>query len=229
MSGTFKWTALCRWKMPRPSSGLQDHTNRIENTCTSCHKYGMSISIAKTETKMTGRFLWPSTLQSPTHLYDKQKEFSCLDSFFTEDLKLDSWIESLTPAAESPGKKAGNKTSRDKIKNEVIRDIIGTKPILDDLNTIASNALHTWWEWTQIATALRTYTMLALRLQTKGMLTRKWLEGIKQPLSDNNISMAESTEKNPRTTSIHYPATPKRFKSCKWQLKVKRSKWLKDE
>ena len=90
-------------------------------------------------------------------------------------------------------RRAVNKTRRDKIRNEVIRDMVGTKPILKQIERQRIKWFGHLMRMAPSQPALRTYNSQLSGTKPRGRPRRRWQEGVKKPLAENNLTMAEAT------------------------------------
>ncbi len=72
---------------------------------------------------------------------------------------------------------------------------LGTKPILDQIEHHRIKWFAHLMKMDPNQPALRTYTSQLSGSKPRGRPRRRWLEGIKQPLSVSNISMADATHR----------------------------------
>ena len=90
-------------------------------------------------------------------------------------------------------RKAVNKTRRDKIRNEVIRDMVGTKPMLDQIESHRIKWFGHLMRMPPNQPALRTYNSKLSGTKPVGRPKRRWIEGVKKILTRHNTNLTDAT------------------------------------
>ena len=86
-----------------------------------------------------------------------------------------------------------NKTRRDKIRNEVIRDMVGTKPILHQIEKQRLKWFGHLMRMPPAQPALRAYNSQLSGTKPVGRPRRRWIEGVKNVLSNHKTNTTDAT------------------------------------
>ncbi|XP_072022556.1 uncharacterized protein [Amphiura filiformis] len=162
----------------KDSAGLQDHTNKLN---AACEKYGMKVSIAKTETMVCQTW----TLNKRTTQKLITCEMRCL-------------------------RRAANKSRRDKIRNEDIRKMVGTTPITEYVAKQQVRWFGHFMRMAPSQPASRTYNSKTTGTRARGRPRKRWADGVKEVLASYGIPMSEAPSEATRLAQerkLHFPTT----------------------
>ena len=90
-------------------------------------------------------------------------------------------------------RRAANKTRRDKIRNEVIRDTIGTKPILQQIEKQRLSWFGHLMRMPPDQPALRSYNSQLSGTKPFGRPRRRWIDGVRSVLHSHNTNTTDAT------------------------------------
>ncbi|XP_035685620.1 uncharacterized protein LOC118422211 [Branchiostoma floridae] len=104
-------------------------------------------------------------------------------------------------------RRAAGKTRRDRLRNDVVRQMVGTKLVLQ---FIAKQTVQWFGHLTRMPTtqpALRAYTTRHSGVRARGRPRRRWIEGVAESLLAHGLTLQEATHLAAERR-LHLPATP---------------------
>ncbi|XP_035685396.1 uncharacterized protein LOC118422000 [Branchiostoma floridae] len=104
-------------------------------------------------------------------------------------------------------RRAAGKTKRDRLRNEVVRELVGTKPVLQ---FIAKQRVQWFGHLMRLPTtqpALRAYTTRHSGVRARGRPRRRWTEGVAETVRAHGLTLLGATHLA-RDRCLHLPATP---------------------
>ncbi|KAI8516720.1 hypothetical protein Bbelb_053010 [Branchiostoma belcheri] len=104
-------------------------------------------------------------------------------------------------------RRAAGKTRRDRVRNEVIRQLVGNKPVLQ---FIAKQRVQWFGHLMRMPTtqpALRAYTTRHSGVRARGRPRRQWIDGVAETLSAHGMTLREATHLAVERR-LHLPTTP---------------------
>ncbi|XP_035664606.1 uncharacterized protein LOC118408089 [Branchiostoma floridae] len=104
-------------------------------------------------------------------------------------------------------RRAAGKTRRDRLRNEVVRELVGTKPVLQ---FIAKQRVQWFGHLMRLPTtqpALRAYTTRHSGVRARGRPRRRWIEGVAETVRAHGLTLLEATHLA-QDRCLHLPATP---------------------
>ena len=105
-------------------------------------------------------------------------------------------------------RKTLNITRRDKVRNEIVRQQVGTTPCLKH---IEKQRIKWFGHLTRLpadSMPARAYNQRMDGHKGRGRPRKRWIDGVKETLKNNNISMEQAIE-DTRRRRLHLPSTPK--------------------
>ena len=104
-------------------------------------------------------------------------------------------------------RRAANKTRRDMIRNEVIRDTVGTTPVLQHIDRQRTKWFGHLTRMPPEQPALRAYTTRCSGWKARGRPRRRWSDSVADTLRPHNISLIQAT-RLATDRRLYLPATP---------------------
>ena len=104
-------------------------------------------------------------------------------------------------------RKAVNKTRRDKIRNEVIRDMVGTTPVLQHIEQQKIKWFGHLTRMSPNQPALRAYNTKHSGWRARGRPRRRWIDSVADTLRAHGMSPLQAT-RLAADRQLHLPATP---------------------
>jgi len=103
-------------------------------------------------------------------------------------------------------RRAANKTRLEKVRNEAIRDIVGTKPILQFISAQRLKWFGHLMRMEPNQPASRSYNSRLTGTRPRGRPRKRWMDGIREDLRNQDLTTAEATHLA-RDRKLHFPTT----------------------
>jgi len=104
-------------------------------------------------------------------------------------------------------RKAVNKTRRDKIRNEVIRDMVGATPVLHHIEQQRTKWFGHLTRMPPNQPALRAYNLRYSGTRARGRPRRRWSDSVAETLKFHGLSLLQAT-RLAADRQLYLPATP---------------------